>query len=893
MKKIIFITLLPVFIISCSNKGTDLSIAEIEQLIENDEINRASVVIKHKLQNSPDNLYLRRLLAETHLRDGRYDSAEKEFLRAEELNNSYDFSLEFYNSYAETLFFTENIVLLERLNENFTYLPKTAQDILVLTEINETNSLNDKLLSSLIFEKQNRNAFKLLNELSVNQKNYFLAYQLVRQLLKDEDYELAQIIAEKMIVIRKSDFRPKFYAMISSYKQNKLDDANSYAEIILKSNSENAIANLTKAAYFLDKQDFAQAAKYANLSINAGLNNADVRIIAGLAHYYLKNYERAYENFSKIKSKVRKSSDVYTYIIATELELGIADATNFELQNNEFSALLGLKIADQLELEGKSGHADSLINEISSLSLIQPNIRQMVNLILAAKGTNSFSENDLKKIKATESLEERQLYISTFIAGEDSNTALEVIEHWLLKEPEDIRLLSLKAATLLKVGQKSNAKEVFQLILDIDKNNIRANTFIAADNLSNGNYEVSIEQFKRVLSIEYNQNATAGLIRASNLSGTLEENLDWLIDLNTSFTEPDANLLTDIAFVYLKKGDHTTALKLLDNVDVQTNLPNRFFIFKSALLERESKYTEVESLLEIWKNRNGIGDEYVFFSLNFYERQKEWKKGLRLLDEVTEEPLQSSPIELIGWKAYFLVRDNKLQEAQRVIRSIPNDNDNYHVVKTKGFIAASNSKWVEAAKSFETIYDENQSTENAVLLLKAYMALSDRRNVERLAKTHINRYPKDVNFKIRYAEWLFMETPDQAIMFYKSMIEDNLANINVYNNISWLLQIRGDLKSADEYINKAIKLNRNDINVIDTAITIKLKLNKYEEALDLATYLYQNTEDKFNSGILLVKTLIASNDKESAKALLRKLTPVNRKQSSAKSIYEKELSEHH
>ncbi|CAB9494797.1 tetratricopeptide repeat protein [Alteromonas macleodii] len=893
MKKIILITLLPVFIIACSNKGTDLSIAEIEQLIENDEINRASVVIKHKLQNSPDNVYLRKLLAETHLRDGRYDSAEKEFLRAEELNNNSDFSSEFYNSYAETLFLTENIVLLERLNKNFTYLPKTAQDILVLTEVNETNSLNDKLLSSLIFEKQNRNAFELLNDVSVNQKNYFLAYQLVRQLLKDEDYELAQIISEKMIVIRKSDFRPKFYAMISSYKQNKLDDANSYAEIILKSNADNAIANLTKAAYFLDKQDFEQAAKYANLSINAGLNNADVRIIAGIAHYYLKNYERAYENFSKIKSKVRNSSDVYTYIIATELELGIADATNFELQNNEFSALLGLKIADQLELEGKSRDANSLINKISSLSLNEPNIRQMVNLILAAKGTNSFSENDLEKIKATESLEERQLYISTFIAGEDSNTALEVIEHWLLKEPEDIRLLSLKAATLLKVGQKSNAKEVFQHILDIDKNNIRANTFIAADNLANGNYEDSIEQFKRVLSIKYNQNATAGLIRASNLSGTLEENLDWLIDLNTSFTEPDANLLTDIAFVYLKKGDHTTALKFLDEVDVQTNLPNRFFIFKSALLERESKYAEVDNLLEIWKNKNGIGDEYVFFSLNFYERQKEWKKGLSLLDEVTDESLKSSPIKLVGWKAYFLVRDNKLQEAQRVIRSTPNDTDNYHVVKAKGFIAASNSKWFEAAESFETIYDEDQSTENGVLLLKAYMALSDKRNVERLAKTHITRYPRDVNFKIRYAEWLFMEAPDQAIMFYKSMIEDNLANINVYNNISWLLQIRGDLKSADEYINKAIELNRNDINVIDTAITIKLKLNKYEEALDLATYLYQNTEDKFNSGILLVKTLIASNDKESAKALLRKLTPVNRKQSSAKSIYEKELSEYH
>ncbi len=891
MKQCAVIILITTFLIACSNEGTQMSIPEIEKLIVNRDVAQASIIIKQKLQNTPDNIQLRRLLAETHLLRGHYENAEKEFLKAEKLEEKPDFSQSFYDSYAETLFFTENYFLLEKLNQNISYLPTTAQEILVLTKVNKGFKLKEDSLALLLTEDRNRDAFERINtSSSVNQDNYFIAYQLVRALLKEQDYKSAQIISEKMTKVRKQDFRPKFYAMIASYKLNELEKANRYADNILENNKNSAIANLTKAAYFLDRKEFEQSKKYADLSINAGLNNADVRIIAGVAHYQLQNYERAYEHFSRIKSDIKRNSVIYTYIVATELELGIADTSDFQLQESDLSALQGLKIVDDLELEGNQIGADVLVNKISKLSLSDTSISKTVNLFLQSKGKRAFTEDDFKTILSTESTQERQLYISTFIAGGDIKSAFEALNHWLAKSPEDIDLLTLKGATLLKSNRTEEAKEVFLKIINIDNQNPRANTFIAADKLSNADYEGAIEGFKKVLSMTYTPNATAGLIRAANLTDSLDDNFNWLVSLNARQSNKNANLSTDIAFIYLKKGNVKEALKLLKDVETQSNLPNRFFMLKSSILASEENHKELEQTMTAWRESNGLNNQFVSFSLELYERQKEWAKGLSLIEEIKDLGQRDLPTVLSGWEAYFLARNNNLFEAERALNSISSDTSNYYADKARGFISASNSRWIEAAKSFESTYAQDQSTENAILLLKAYLATDNKVKIEKIAQKHMTQYPEDVGFKVRYAEWLFVKAPSDAIVFYEKMVEDELANINVYNNLSWLLQERGDLVDANKYIEQAIELDRNDINVIDTAISIKLKLGKDKEALELAANLYQNAEDSFKSGALFVKTLIATGDNQSAKVLLKKLSPKNSKESSVKKYYERKLS---
>jgi tetratricopeptide (TPR) repeat protein len=881
--------LLSTVLVGCSDDTSSMKVADIEQLIQNNELDRASIALKQKIQKQPDDITARLLLAQTQLNLGEYEGAEKEFLKILDVNKKDDFTGSFFSGYAEALYFTDNMVLLEKLSIEHKELTTKAIDVLVFTGLYQTDKLQEGSIAKLIATRNLEAALNEFDENTITQDNYYLGYRLVDLLFQEKKYQSALKLSELLIDIRRLDNRPVFYAMISSYKLGFFEKADKLASRILTSNQNNAIANLVKSAYSLEKSDFKEAKDYADLAIRGGLSNFDIRVIAGIANFQLDNFEQAYEHFSRIKKSLSKDSSVYHYVVATEIELGITDSSSFYLQNNDLGALLGLELVEQLEISGNENDADQLKQQISKIDIENEELNKVINMVLKSKGMSPYDTSDLKKILNTTSLQDRQLYISSFIAGGDTETAFATIEHWLSNDPDNIDLLLLKAAALLKVERIAEAKEIFLDILAIDRMHPQANTFLAFDKLKQEDYEGSIKDFQSVLSSQYSHNAVAGLIKASNLNNSLDDSLAWLIELYEKNSTSDSNLATDIAFIYFRKNQPSKALDFLSEVESQPTLPNRFYSLLSTIYASLGNNDAVENTISKWKVNSGLNDALISFSLRYYELQHKWELGISLIEEIEESSGKQLSPRLLASKAYFYTRANKISAAERILIDVPNVATNYYATKARGFIAATKSNWDQASESFKLVYEKSQSTENAVLLLKAYQALEDKRSVEQLANEHINKFPNDSSFKLRYAEWLFIKAPYDAITLYESMVKDNLVNINVLNNLSWLLQERGKLDEANNYINQAIKLDSSNINVVDTAITIKLKLSKSDEAVDLAADLYQSSDDNFSAGIIFVKTLIDTGDKSSAAAVLSKLKPRNSKESSIKTSFERTL----
>lgn len=208
--------LLSTVLVGCSDDTSSMKVADIEQLIQNNELDRASIALKQKIQKQPDDITARLLLAQTQLNLGEYEGAEKEFLKILDVNKKDDFTGSFFSGYAEALYFTDNMVLLEKLSIEHKELTTKAIDVLVFTGLYQTDKLQEGSIAKLIATRNLEAALNEFDENTITQDNYYLGYRLVDLLFQEKKYQSALKLSELLIDIRRLDNRPVFYAMISS-----------------------------------------------------------------------------------------------------------------------------------------------------------------------------------------------------------------------------------------------------------------------------------------------------------------------------------------------------------------------------------------------------------------------------------------------------------------------------------------------------------------------------------------------------------------------------------------------------------------------------------------------------------------------------------------------------
>ena len=856
---------------SCSQPHKNIDTSNPDAFFEQYSSSEAEVLLKECIQRAPENTQLRLLLGQSYLYQGKYESAEKEFINYLENTKSDLLTNTFYELYAEVLFFTENQALLDTVP-----LEAQQQSVKVTTLVNSNRGFETTQTTEQNTVLHDVNTASLdIDELT--QDNYYLYFAKLEKLFSQADYRQAAHISEPLKRLRPFDNQALFYSMLSYYKDGSFQEADTLAKALLVKQSNNAVANLIRSAFLLNTKNFADARKYINIAMREGIENIDSRIVAGVSNYHLQNFEQAHEHFTKYRDIVEKNKDLRKYLIATELKLGIFNNNAKALPKDDSGVLFGLDIIEKLESSNATEKVGPFLDFIKGIDIQNDDLSQVANLTLVSRGIPQLTKSELVKLLTDADISVVTLYISALIAGDSIELALNTLSELLKTSPSNTDLMSLKAATLLKVDRQTEAKREISRLLEIDPNNLIAQKFSAFEAIENKEYEYAIRQFQTILKQKYSSSSMAGLIKASNLNNTLKQSINWLTNLYANAQNIVPNLAVDIAFLNYQNGDMDAAKTYLQKLESTDNKPQRYYILLITLHREQRNHEEVHNTIKQWVLNSSVNEQVTRVALNYYELEQQWEAGLEFVKLIKENSGASNTPYISSIDAYFLSRNNKISNAKSMLKSV-SPNASYFNVKTQGLILATENKWRQALEKFTTVYGKLPSTENALLVFKSYQALEDVSTASAFAEKRNSEFPNDTSFKLRYAEWMLVHEPLTAIQLYQDLIDSNHETTAIYNNLAWLLLQNDKAQDAEPLIDKALTLQPNNIRVIDTAVSIKLALSKPSAAIELANSAVDKNKGSFSAEILRVETLIQAAKFDEARVRIRGISPANAKE---------------
>ncbi|WP_420933446.1 tetratricopeptide repeat protein [Alteromonas sp. A081] len=871
MKRYAFYLILCATAFSCSQPYKDIDTSDPDAFFEKYASHDAEVLLKESIQRAPENTELRLLLGQSYLHQGKYESAEKEFIHYLENTKSDTLSNTFYELYSEALFFTENQTLLDTI-------PLEAQQqsvkVATLVKISRGVGTAQAIEQNTVVHDINTAS---IDTAELTQNNYYLYFAKLEKLFSDADYQQAARISEPLKRLRPFDNQALFYLMLSYYKSGSFQEADTLAQELLVKQSNNAVANLIRSAFFLNSKDFANARKFINIAMREGMENIDASIVAGVSNYHLKNFEQAHEHLTKYRDTVEKNNELRKYLIATEIELGIFEHNAETLPKDDSGVLFGLDIIERLETSNATDKVGPFLEFIEDIDIQNDELSQVANLTLVSRGIPQLTKSELVELLADADINVVTLYISALIAGDSIELALDTLNELMKNAPSNTDLMSLKAASLLKVDRQADARSEIAKLLDIAPNNLMAQKFFAFEAIENKEYEDAIRQFQSILKQKYSSSTMAGLIKASNLNNTLNQSINWLTTLYANAQNIVSNLAVDIAFLNYQNGDIDAAKTYLQKLEDTDNKPSRYYILLMTMHREQRNHKEVHNTIKQWVANRGVNEQVTRVALNYYEMEQQWEAGLEFVQLIKESSNASTMPNMPFINAYFLVKNNKVANAKSLLKNVA-PNGSYFNVKTEGLILATENKWRQALEKFTTVYGQLPSTENALLVFKSYQALDNVSTASTFAEKRSSEFPKDTGFKLRYAEWMLVQDPLTAIQLYQELIDNGHKTTTIYNNLAWLLLQNNKAQDAEPLIDNALVLQPSNVSVIDTAISIKLALNKPSAAIELANSAVDKNKGNFSAEILRVETLIKAAKFDEAKVRLRGISPASAKE---------------
>jgi Flp pilus assembly protein TadD len=853
---------------SCTPQ-TAINTDSLEQSFDSVAIAELEVTIKDLVQESPEKAYLRFLLGKAYLFQGKYVNAEKELSTYQEQVNVDVLDNEFYELYAEALFLTEVQVANSDIPKQAIEKSEKIKHIIELQSID----IKDVELSQESTE--------------ISQENFYQFYFNAEALFAKREYEKAVELFEKLSNLRANDDRMLFYIMLSLYKIGNFEEANVVSNKILLRQDNNAIANLVKASYRLSNRNYEEARLFGNKALREGLESAELRIVMGIANYHLENFEQAHNHLTKFQDVVERNPDIKKYLIATELELGILDVESTKLPSDEMGVILGLQALEFVEADNSEQSLNALLDFFENTDIENESLKHITDLILLSRGSGSVNKNGLNKFVRESSKESLSLLVSAYLAGGDNESALELIDELLQDAPENTNILTLKAATLLKLGDEEQAEQVFNQLLTIDPKNIIARKHFAFKALNEQQYTDSLSQFKAILADEYSTTAITGFIISATSSNTLNQGIEWLEELLDKRQGSPA-LAVDIAFLKYRTGDKEASLAYLNQAAKAESKPENYFVLLAAIKRNESDDKGFDSVISDWIAQEGINQRVLRVALNYYESEQKWDKGLQFSDLVENSTNRELAVYGKLIKGYFLSRTNQIPKA-KILFSGAHDENNYFALKADAIIMSTEGKWQPALEKYKRAYDILSSTENALFVLRAYQALKMVDASIEFADQHLSQHPNDASFELRYAEWLLVHSPQKSIQLYSKMVDGGHKTPAVLNNLAWLLLQNKEVEKADQLINQALDLQPDVFNIVDTAVEIKLELGNSESALAVLDKAIEANSLSFDLKVLRVETLIRLEKYDEARIRLKNMSPTSSKENAQLKILESKL----
>ena len=882
--KIILVLIILTFslaLISCDRKSKEELLNEGMKYSQQGNYRGAVVLYKNALEKDPNYFEARFQLADAYQMIGKYEQAEKEFLKVQrqapsnpelplKLAEIYLYTArnelaitemgKYLLAYPESSPAYDTLGRAHAVNKDFSTARQAFRTAIRLDAKNPLPKLH--LAQILIIVNESDLARQLLEELLAGDEKNIEAYYLMAGMEKSMgNLDRALVLYRELVQHYPAAFKASYLAGILLLDKGDFEAVAVLATDLISRFPKRPEGPRLKGMMLYFQKDFAEAEAELLQSMQFGTDLSTLYFL-GLSYYQLGKLETALNQFQKVLDLKETFIQARVMVAMTLLKQKRLDDAINEAQK-------ALKVQDDNALAhnilGSAYLAKGLYDEAMAEfdraieinpALVDAHLKK--GLFSMAKGDSVKAEAELEMALtvAPEILNTRILLGSFYMRQQNYDAAVKTMQEGLTKKPTDALLYNYMAAAFFAQKKADEAIVALEKAKQVKPDYFTPYFNIAAYYSSKADYDKAIEQYQAVLALD--QNNLKALLTAAALSEL--------------------------------KGDETTALEFFTRAS-QTQDP-RGYLALALYYHRAKQDEEVHktldeglkihpdhpAILEI-KGRLLAEQGRTSHAAPFFQALEKVKPG-RGIPLLITEFLKNDQV------------DNAVAEAKKIITRKPQSSYGYVLLSS---IYEQQKNYEEAEK---VILEGSAQTgdKNPGLRMRLGMLYEKTHKTELAMQTYqdlAKQYPKFYN--ATFAMGALNDrigNKREALKLYEEVLAKNEKHLPSLNNAAYLYaENYSNKEKALELAMKAYRLRSSDSGVMDTLGYVLLQNGRGQEALQLLvkaarllpknpTVLYHlalacNNQNKNPQAISILEKALILNDfpeKQKTQKLLKKLT---------------------
>lgn len=844
---------------ACSpNKTADEYIASAKAYTSNNQNPKALIELKNAIRSDMKNPEARLLLGSLYLQRGEAAVAEKELkkalmlgssditlipklLKSFELQGKNDESIELADKYkdlpAEIL---PEILLYQALA--YTRIGEQKKAIAAVSQANEISidSVYSQLGNAYV-EAESSNidgALSTLESILVTTPDFTEALFLQGQLwVIKKDFAAAIISFENYFKLSPADIKIRLYLANAYIKNQQFDEAEQHIDFILKIAPEHGLSNQLKGLVYYNREDYKQTLMHTEKAIQNGMNIPSNRVIAGLSAFQLKEYERAHQFLVTIVDKVPGNHPAKRVFAIVQMQLGYTEDAGETLSRFDGSASSDVNLFTSASFElmslGKTDEAKLLLNKADDL--VADDAEGMARI-----GILKLSMNDLDGMadleKATQispdSSVAKTALAGAYIQNKEFDKALALGEKWKKSQPEEVAGYNLVAKVLLLQDKIVAAESELKRALIIKDSNSLSILYFAAKAITESKPDESIGLLDKLLKTKPNHiKALALYYRAHKLTGNESIAINKVA---RSFSDNKNNpayrlLYTRVLFI---EQDFEKVIELLKNIDDKEAMSALHWGLLSDSYLNTKQSAKALITIDHWIDAKPQHRAAWLRKVSIQEKLSDFDGALSTVDSVLSFMPKDAQFNTL--RCYYLIRNKQFNIAQTQIDNLDKDvKASYLVQGLQGQIWLTEGKYSQALTGLRGLHAKIPTAYNTSLVFVTLKGLKKEKDAFDFLARHVESKPNDFISRALLAENAVAYDKNLAKKHYLVLVGNKPNDLSVLNNLAWIEYELSNYRAADELSTRALKINNDNPQVLDTAGLIKLKLGNKTEAAAL------------------------------------------------------------
>ncbi|GFD92395.1 hypothetical protein KUL156_14870 [Alteromonas sp. KUL156] len=840
----------------CSEKTMESHLADARNFASQQQLDAAIVEYKNAIQKGPDAAEPRFELGKLYLQQNNFAAAEKELNKAMELGHPVSqviplLSLAYQqsgaeNALAEVDYRAQGMTAVESAEVGFyklqalMQLGKTEEARALLDDLStlDTSSVYKGLIDSYVFVLDNDMegalaATEALREQAPTNKD--VLQQLAKIYLQKGESEKAAEVYGVYVSQFPDDVTSKFAYAALLIEIRDLAKAEPIVNNLLTLNENHPLLNTFKGIIESANQNYAKALAHLDIAVQNGKSDQVVRLVAGFSAYQIQDFEAAQRHLTMVASSLPDNHPGLRMLADSMLQLGENDEALEVLARVEgeqgIDAALFSKASYQLLKDGNVVGAKQMVEKSEAVSTTAEDLSRLGVLQLSLNDIDGLVNLEEAVEKAPESVTSQATLLRAYVATNQLDKAKAAAKEWHEQSPET-------AAPLIYLGNIATAEGAYQ---------DAAQYFDKASGLSDAGNEVTYSRAKLLVAEGKKDNAIAfirafvdknpadvqGLALWFALAAEKGNGEDVIAHTQKQLSNKknDLNLRLLLARMYSINGQLDKTVSLLADVQGDEASPQTFWNLKGQTLIATNNVKEATAFFDRWLSFYPQDKNAVLGKLLIVDSQKQFKQGLALTDKVLAKRPDA---QLTLLKAYFHSRLGQAKPAWDIINSAAEDVKALPFVR--GIIARLHliEKAPEQAVDHAKVaYDATSNSDNALLLVAALEMSGKKEQAFSFLEKHVDTHNNDVQSAMLLAERQIRSDRNAAINTYENVLTKTPDNFVVLNNLAYLAFEDGELKRAEELAKKAVSLQRENADAVDTLAQIYIAKGDKDAALAL------------------------------------------------------------